>query len=805
MRSVRSTALAATCAALALAPAAKAQAPVEALLLEVEGETVKLNRGRDHGVRAGQVFDVYRDARVYVLPLTRGEVPLVRSQRRVGQVLVFDAEPSTARASVIRKPDLGGDGDAKPEVLERGLRALLNPVAVAPNRPVEFLRTPQPAAAPWRARVELRLEVSNEPDDGVVYTWSVTGGALEHARTLLPQNGWLAPPEAGTYRVSVEARDTSGNVTRVAFNIEGAGLAGARPLGPLRTTSRSFGAAPRYARTRDVAFDWLRTRPSRRFVLDLGRGGVFSSGDPTLAVEAPELAPGWQARVPLEDYDFLAVAVSNPTPSGPGALYALDGRSRTVLRFGFGGEWAQVVKRAPTVFGEPEGGAGNARFVEPVDLALSAQGEVYVLDAGQRAVQVFGPQGAFLVSFGRPGTKELELDRPRALAVGPDGAVYVLDDGRKSVVVYRGWRAQAEFSAGGPEEELVGIAVDPYTSDVYVLERAAGAVKRFSAAGQLLGRFAGEPGALEALSRPVRLRMDPTRVLWVIDREGDSIVRLDETTAFLGRTGGEELSGPLKVAGLPDGGVVALDRGGYKVVRFDPQGWITARFGRRGDKPGELTQPIDVAASRSGDVFVLDASRRRLVKFSPGGAFLEEVGQPGEGQNELGHVVDLSTTNDRAYLVVVQQRAEHNFNLVDPRTGESVRTWGALVDDQTPRAGCVIGVEGRLDGGGSSKPWFWSSDDDREQILRGQWPQWTVEPLGEAFDDVADMEPLPTGHVVVVDVGAQRVVVLGPDGQVASALPADERMKSPQDVGVDDFGRVWVWDRALQRIVELTD
>ena len=77
-----------------------------------------------------------------------------------------------------------------------------------------------------------------------------------------------------------------------------------------------------------------------------------------------------------------------------------------VLRYAFGGAWKEVFKRKPLALGNANGGSGNASFEEPVDLAVSTEGEVYVLDKGQRCVQVFtvqGDQAVFLVSFGRPG------------------------------------------------------------------------------------------------------------------------------------------------------------------------------------------------------------------------------------------------------------------------------------------------------------------------------------------------------------------------------------------------------------------
>lgn len=804
-RSVERVAVLVAAGAVSLAAAAPAHAagPIEAVLLEVEGEQVKLNRGRTHGVATNQVFDLYREARVFKLPLTRGEQPLVEAQERVGRVVVIDVEETTARAMIIGREQK----DGAPAAIDRGLIAVLNPAVLPPNRPPVFVGAPQVQPQPWRGRQDIRLQVSNEPDDAVVFTWRATGGRLEHERTLLPQNTWTAPPAAGPYRITVEARDSAGLVARTAFQVQSNGMEAAR-LGALRPSARSIGGPSRYALVRDVAFDRLRGAPSRRFVLDVGVGW---GAEPTIVVEQPERGRDWMQRLPVVDHDFKALAASSPTYSAPGALYCLDASRRCVLRFTFGGEWGQVLKRAPLVIGEPDGGTGNARFQDPVDLALSPGGEVYVLDAGQRSVQAFSPEGSFLVSFGRPGTRALELERPRALAVGPDETVYVLDDGRKTVVMFKGWRAAGEVVVGAPEDELVGLAIDPFDSTIYVLDRGAGAIRHYAADGRLIGRYAGEPGSAAHLQAPTRLRIEPTRVLWVIDRDGAAVARFASNGTFLGRMQRVDLPKATRIAGLPQGGVAALDRSEGTVTCFDADGWMTARFGARGKKPGELTDPVDLAVGPAGDVFVLDAGRQQLAKFSPQGAFLELVGRPGEGQSELSGVMDLSTVNDRSYLLVTQQRNEPNFSLLDVATGRSVRHWGQLTGDATPRFGCVTGVTGRLDGRRdgegqhSDKPWFWFTDDDRERVFRTQYPAPPEGPLPLELDEVADIEPLPTGHVVVVDAGDRKLIVLNPDGTAAQTLTSTERLSAPVDVAVDDYGRVYVFDASRRMVVELTD
>lgn len=782
-------------AVLLLAAGASTAAAQEGVaVLEVDGESVKLNQGRQDGVQIGQVYDLYEEREVYYLPLTMGEVPLVLAQQKVATVLVFHVEPTTARATVVERRG----------AVVAGLRALLDPNARPPNRPPRFVSKPEPQPIIWRQRQRLAFQVSNERDEHVVYTWSTTGGYLAHERTLSPVNTWVAPPAEGDYDVDVSARDRAGNVTHARVKVASRGIPRGARLGKL-TPQRQLGATSRYKTIKDFAFD----DQDRRYVLHRARGGIFSSGRLSVLVEFANRGP---IQLPADEWELSALAVANPQRDRPGVLYALDADTRTVIRFPFGGPWGQVLKQEPALLGDPEGGAGNARFLQPVDLALSPEGEVYVLDAEQRCVQAFSEEGEFLVSFGQPGDGELRLKAPTALAVGPDGRVYVLDDGRKAVVVYDRWRPVSEFTVGAEGEEgerLTGIAVDPYTGVVHVLEKRNGWIKRYAEGRLSPPHYTPESNTIDRLVGPTRLRMSPQRVLWVADQEGRSAVRIDaESMDFLGRTGGIEFSGRLRIAATPEGGVAALDRGDYQVTLFDREGWILARFGGEGDVSGKFLDPVDVAVGRTGDVFVLDAEKQQIFAFSRRGRFLQALGRPGRGQTQLERPVDLNLTPDREYLVVLQQRADANFTLIHPGTGVPAGGWGIGYEGElTPRFGCVTGIDGEVDGAEAEKAYFWTARVDREVIERtrgAQAPGGEVDP-SVVFDEITDLEPSVAGWVFVCDEDLDQVVAFGPDGTILEMLPEDGRLGSPWDLGVDDYGRVYVYDHSARRIIQLAE
>jgi DNA-binding beta-propeller fold protein YncE len=69
-------------------------------------------------------------------------------------------------------------------------------------------------------------------------------------------------------------------------------------------------------------------------------------------------------------------------------------------------------------------GQGLGEFDLPHNVAVDAQGRVYVADRMNVRIQIFDANGKFLNMW-----KSDELGRPWGLAIGPDGLLYMVDGG----------------------------------------------------------------------------------------------------------------------------------------------------------------------------------------------------------------------------------------------------------------------------------------------------------------------------------------------------------------------------------------
>ncbi len=157
---------------------------------------------------------------------------------------------------------------------------------------------------------------------------------------------------------------------------------------------------------------------------------------------------------------------------------------------------------------------GELRYA--TGIAVAADGTVYVADNGNRRVQAFTADGAFLRIVARHG-HDLDLDDPRGVAVAADGSVLVADNEEEFV---------ARIAPGGdistwPAPGVLGVAVAPDGS-VLATDEHAHVVRRSTLDGAPLGQlgtgFAPETQPGERLQGPAAVATDCRGAVYVTDR-----------------------------------------------------------------------------------------------------------------------------------------------------------------------------------------------------------------------------------------------------------------------------------------------
>mgnify|MGYP000565411794 CR=1 FL=1 len=155
---------------------------------------------------------------------------------------------------------------------------------------------------------------------------------------------------------------------------------------------------------------------------------------------------------------------------------------------------------------------GSEGQFKPVDTAIAGD-RLYVTDIQHHQVQVLDKHtGKLLFKFGSAGTKSGELFHPTNMAIGADGDVYVVETSNFRVQRFtadgKPVRVYGDLgSEGGNFTRPKGIGLDR-NGRIYVGDAAFQNVQIFDNAGRLL-LFFGQPGGdVEGLNLPTGIKLD---------------------------------------------------------------------------------------------------------------------------------------------------------------------------------------------------------------------------------------------------------------------------------------------------------
>jgi DNA-binding beta-propeller fold protein YncE len=420
-------------------------------------------------------------------------------------------------------------------------------------------------------------------------------------------------------------------------------------------------------------------------------------------------------------------------------------------------------------------------------------GEVYVTDNGNAELQVFSSSGKFIAAWG--------------WGTNADPFYQVCTSSCEGAIPGSGL---------GQFEAPVGVAVDPLTQDVYVIDGLLDRIDEFTATGKPIryfgsvgsgngemdnpaGGFAFDPATNQLLLADTvnnRVEAFTPSGKYVSDAANNRIEQFNRSKAFIAawgagvsngadqaeictsscRAGVETgidggFSGPGGLAIDPtDGSVYVADFRNERVERLSAGGHYQSQFASA--SPNLLA--LDPA---NGDVYV--AGETTLAKYSAGGGFLTTFGSSGAkaGQFMGPHGV---AVNPKTGDVYVTDYANHRLDVFGS-SGKFLAAWGWGVKDGRAKSevctsSCRAGISGsslgQLDGplGVAVDPTngtVFVSDYVANKIQEFNSSGTPVQTLGQPGSDYGELEH-PEGlaydpwlnDVVVADAGNNRIDLL---------------------------------------------
>jgi sugar lactone lactonase YvrE len=271
-----------------------------------------------------------------------------------------------------------------------------------------------------------------------------------------------------------------------------------------------------------------------------------------------------------------------------------------------------------------------------------------VADTLNHRIQVFGPDGAFLRSFGSFGSGEGQFYEPRGVAVDAQGNIYVADTWNARVVklgpdgaFLKAWGSGDQDFGGGRRATVTdgseagnaaaplgffgprGVAVDAQ-GNVYVADTGNKRIVVTDGEGNFKsqwGSFGSEPGQF---SEPIGVAVDADGTVYVGDTwngrvqaftpSGDGQVNPAPSATW--RVPGwqpQTYDDPFIAAGA--GQVLVSIPGRNSVLLTDASGAEVMKWGGPGDDLASMKLPSGVAFAPDGTLYVIDRGNSRIMHF----------------------------------------------------------------------------------------------------------------------------------------------------------------------------------------------
>lgn len=285
------------------------------------------------------------------------------------------------------------------------------------------------------------------------------------------------------------------------------------------------------------------------------------------------------------------------------------------------------------------GGSGQApgQLNQPSDVAVDAQGNIYVADTSNNRIQKYDAQGNYVAmarGFAPPG--------PWSLTVADDGTVFVAATWDHQIWKFNSslekvgeWGAGGEVEPGGDPMKLFGprdIAMTP-DGNVLVSDTGNGRVIEYTPDGEFVRQFGqkGKSGAPLEFDEPVGLAVADNGDIYVADFWNQRIVHLDKDLQLkqeiaVPTWGSNNVTDRPYLALLPDGRLLATDpnpcdtapecpsQDGQLLI-FDVQGNQVGTYAASREGESQLVRPVGLAVS--GDSVLVSDSAGHVVRKIP--------------------------------------------------------------------------------------------------------------------------------------------------------------------------------------------
>jgi tripartite motif-containing protein 71 len=265
-------------------------------------------------------------------------------------------------------------------------------------------------------------------------------------------------------------------------------------------------------------------------------------------------------------------------------------------------------------------GGGSGQFSWPVDVAVAANGNLWVTDFFNNRIEKLSESGGYLGQITGEGTAK--LTNPIATAIDPAGHLWVLDRGNNRVEEFtesggliRAFGGSGTSVLNGPS----GIAVDS-KGHVWVADSTNNRLEEFSETGTLIRTVGAKGSTTGTFLEPQGIAATPEGNIWTADSGNNRLEEFSETGVFLksigsAGAGAGRFSLPTDVKLDPAGHLWVVEEGNHRVQELTANGEFLGEFGSSGTSPGQFQNPLSLAFAHNGNILVADYVANHLSEW----------------------------------------------------------------------------------------------------------------------------------------------------------------------------------------------
>jgi tetratricopeptide (TPR) repeat protein/DNA-binding beta-propeller fold protein YncE len=463
--------------------------------------------------------------------------------------------------------------------------------------------------------------------------------------------------------------------------------------------------------------------------------------------------------------------------------------------------------------GGPKAGKGSGQFDSPEDIAVAADGSIYVTDSGNSRVQYFDSKGTYQGQFGGKGKDRASLSHPFGIVISTDGKVYVSDKQDNVIKVYDR-KGGFLFSFGeGLFKSPCGIAIDNQERAL-VADSGSDRIALFSLEGVLLHYFGKTGAARGELKEPCYITVDNSgRIhvsekgnnrVQVFDAEGKSVAIYDNSS-----DPSQPLEKPAGVSVTSRGIIAIVDNTSGQIAMVDQEGNFKKPFGSPGSSRGQFKDAGGVKLLDDGRLFVADTANNRIQGFKT--VLPTDVPELPPAPVALrlqmlkvmpGPVTDVAVTDGGTLYILDSDASSVHVVDMDGARKFSFGPGQGLEGHLKKATGIAQAEDGRV--------YVYDEGDDTfkvfDKIGRFKY-SFGGHGKNDGKFDKAEGFCLGKDKLYVADTGNQRVQVFSMDGifllKFGEKGDQNGQFNFPCDVALDSNGMIYVADCANHRIQKL--